>query len=55
MTGMATLRTVGGEQLKEKDKKPDDLLKKWWDEIGDFKFPVKVMGSAAFSALMEKT
>jgi hypothetical protein len=48
MTGMATLRTVGGVQLKEMDKKPDDLLKKWWDEIGDFSFPIKVMGSATF-------
>jgi hypothetical protein len=48
MTGMATLRTVGGEQLKEKDAKPDDLLKKWWEEIGDFKFPIKVVGSAVF-------
>ena len=48
MTGMATLNTVGGVQLKEMDKKPDELLKKWWEEIGDFKFPIKVMGSATF-------
>ena len=48
MTGMATLNTVGGVQLKEMDKKPADLLKKWWDEIGDFSFPIKVMGSATF-------
>jgi hypothetical protein len=48
LTGMATLRTVGGEQLKEKNVKPDDLLKKWWEEIGDFKFPIKVMGTATF-------
>ena len=48
MTGMATLNTVGGVQLKEMDKKPDELLKKWWDEIGDFKFPIKVMGAATF-------
>jgi len=48
MTGVATLNTVGGVQLKEMDKKPDELLKKWWEEIGDFKFPIKVMGSATF-------
>jgi hypothetical protein len=48
MTGVATLRTVGGPQLQEKNKTPDDLLKKWWDEIGDFKFPIKVMGAATF-------
>jgi hypothetical protein len=48
LTGMATLRTVGGEQLKQKDLKPDELLKKWWDEIGDFKFPIKVTGTATF-------
>ncbi len=48
MTGMATLNTVGGVQLKEMDKKPADLLKKWWDGIGDFSFPIKVMGSATF-------
>ena len=47
-TAMNTLRTIGGEQLKEKNLKPDDLLKKWWDEIGDFTFPIKVGGSAVF-------
>jgi len=48
MTGMATLNTVGGAQLKEMNKKPDELLKKWWEEIGDFKFPIKVVGAATF-------
>jgi|GEM_PF-401088 len=48
MTGVATLKTVGGVQLKEMDKQPEELLKKWWEEIGDFKFPIKVMGSATF-------
>lgn len=47
-TAVATLKTVGGEQLKEKNLKPDEVLKKFWDEIGDFKFPIKVMGSATF-------
>jgi hypothetical protein len=48
MTGVSTLNTIGGTQLTEMNKKPDELLKKWWDEIGDFKFPIKVMGAATF-------
>jgi hypothetical protein len=48
MTGVSTLNTVGGAQLKEMNKKSDELLKKWWEEIGDFKFPIKVMGAATF-------
>jgi LEA14-like dessication related protein len=48
MTGVSTLNTVGGAQLKEMNKKADELLKKWWEEIGDFKFPIKVMGAATF-------
>jgi hypothetical protein len=48
MTGVSTLNTVGGAQLKEMNKKADEFLKKWWEEIADFKFPIKVMGAATF-------
>ncbi len=34
--------------MQELNVRPRISLKKWWDDIQDFKFPIKVYGTATF-------
>ena len=47
-TTMLLLLVSKGHRLQELDVKAPDLLKKWWDDIQDFKFPIMVNGTATF-------
>jgi hypothetical protein len=47
-TTMLLLLVSKGHRLQELNVKAPDLLKKWWDEIQDFKFPIQVNGTATF-------
>lgn len=45
---MSLLLVTKGHRLQEMNVKAPDLLKKWWDDIQDFKFPISVNGTATF-------
>lgn len=47
-TTMLLLLVTKGHRLQELNIKAPDLLKKWWDDIQDFKFPIMVNGTATF-------
>jgi hypothetical protein len=47
-TTMLLLLVSKGHRLQELNVKAPDLLKKWWDDIQDFKFPIMVNGTATF-------
>jgi hypothetical protein len=38
----------GSKVLAEKNISPAELVKKWWEGIGDFNFPISVNGTATF-------
>ena len=43
------LSLAGGVRVKEMGKTPGDIVKKWWETVGDFKFPIEVKyGMATF-------
>jgi hypothetical protein len=42
------LAVVGGHRVKEMNTTPAALLKKWWEGIADFDFPITVNGTANF-------
>lgn len=42
------LSVAGGQRVKEMNVTPVDLLKKWWEGIADFNFPITVNGTANF-------
>jgi hypothetical protein len=48
MAAFLTLAVTKGHRLVELGKKPDEMLKKWWEEIQDFKFPITINGTATF-------
>ncbi len=41
-----TLAVTGGMRLKEMNTTPAEQLKKWWEGISDFNFPITVNGTA---------
>ena len=43
-----TLAVTGGLKLKEMNTTPAEQLKKWWEGISDFNFPISVNGTATF-------
>jgi hypothetical protein len=43
-----TLAVTGGMRLKEMNTTPAEQLKKWWEGISDFNFPIMVNGTATF-------
>ncbi len=43
-----SLLVTGGHRLQEMNVKSGDLLKKWWEGISDFNFPITVNGTATF-------
>jgi hypothetical protein len=46
---MLSLLVTSGHRLQEMNVKAPDLLKKWWEGIADFNFPIQVKeGSATF-------
>ena len=45
---MGNLLVTSGHKLQEMNVKAPDLLKKWWDGISDFNFPITVNGTATF-------
>jgi len=45
---MMLLLVSQGHRLQELNVKAPDLVKKWWDDIQDFKFPIKLYGTATF-------
>jgi hypothetical protein len=45
---MVLLLVSKGHRLQEMNVKAPDLVKKWWEEIQDFKFPIMVSGTATF-------
>jgi hypothetical protein len=47
-TAQGALMVAGGHKLLEKNVKAPDLLKKWWEGITDFTFPISVNGTATF-------
>jgi hypothetical protein len=48
---LLSLMVTGGFKLKEQGISPWDALEKWWTEIPEFSFPVRVKeGSALFNA-----
>jgi hypothetical protein len=42
------LSVTGGFRLKEMNTTPAEQLKKWWEGISDFNFPIGVNGTATF-------
>ena len=42
------LGVTGGFRVKEMNTTPAELLKKWWEGISDFNFPITVAGTANF-------
>jgi hypothetical protein len=48
MAAFLTLAVTKGHRLVEMGKKPDEMLKKWWEEVQDFKFPITINGTATF-------
>src|SRR4030042_4184811 len=47
-TANLSLLVTGGFKLQEMNIKSGDLLKKWWEGISDFTFPITVNGTATF-------
>lgn len=47
-TANLALLVTGGHRLQEMNVKSGDLLKKWWEGISDFTFPITVNGTATF-------
>ncbi len=47
-TANLSLLVTGGHRLEEMKVKSGDLLKKWWEGISDFNFPIGVNGTANF-------
>ncbi len=47
-TANLSLLVTGGFRLKEMNVTSGDLLKKWWEGISDFTFPISVNGTATF-------
>jgi hypothetical protein len=45
---MILLLVSKGHRLQEMNVKAPDLVKKWWEDIQDFKFPITVNGTATF-------
>jgi hypothetical protein len=43
-----SLAVTGGQRLKEMNTTPAEQLKKWWEGISDFSFPIMVNGTATF-------
>ena len=43
-----TLAVTGGLKLKEMNTTPAEQLKKWWEGISDFNFPITVNGTGTF-------
>lgn len=43
-----SLLVANGHKLLERNLKAPDLLKKWWEGISDFTFPISVNGTATF-------
>jgi hypothetical protein len=47
-TANLALMVTSGHKLQEMNVKSADLLKKWWEGISDFTFPITVNGTATF-------
>jgi hypothetical protein len=47
-TANLSLMVTNGHRLQEMNVKSGDLLKKWWEGISDFNFPITVNGTATF-------
>lgn len=47
-TANLSLLVTGGFRLQEMNVKSGDLLKKWWEGISDFTFPIMVNGTGTF-------
>jgi Late embryogenesis abundant protein len=47
-TANLSLLVTSGHRLQEMNVKSGDLLKKWWEGISDFTFPITVNGTATF-------
>ena len=47
-TANLALLVTSGHRLQEMNVKSGDLLKKWWEGISDFNFPITVNGTATF-------
>jgi hypothetical protein len=47
-TAAGNLAVTSGHKLQEMKVTPPELLKKWWDGISDFTFPITVNGTATF-------
>jgi len=45
------LAVTAGHRVKEMNTTPAELLKKWWEGIADFNFPITVNGTANFQGL----
>jgi hypothetical protein len=49
-TANLALMVASGHRLQEMNVKSTDLLKKWWEGISDFTFPITVNGTANFAS-----
>jgi hypothetical protein len=47
-TANLALMVTSGHKLQEMNVKSGDLLKKWWEGISDFAFPITVNGTGTF-------
>jgi hypothetical protein len=47
-SAILSLSVTGGIKLKEMNTTPAEQLKKWWEGISDFNFPITVNGTANF-------
>ncbi len=54
-TAQGALMVAHGHRLLEMNVKAPELLKKWWEGISDFTFPITVNGTANFVAPDGKT
>jgi hypothetical protein len=54
-TANLALMVTSGHRLLEMNVKSADLLKKWWEGISDFNFPITVNGTANFAGQDGKT
>jgi hypothetical protein len=54
-SALLSLAVTGGMKLKEMNTTPADQLKKWWEGIADFNFPITVNGTANFIGPDKKT
>jgi hypothetical protein len=51
----STLNVQNSQKLKEMNITSTDLLKKWWEGVSDFNFPIMVNGTANFASPDGKT